>query len=198
MTDQLDNRPVFTVVVGCAGAGKTAWKRENWDRLPNHYFDHDSFAGGVGDGDTRSAKDLGREYVDREIDRAIEARRDFGIESTCPGGPGGELVQRVKARWVQGRGSLHRDAIPADQHRARRAPGSVTHRADVAKLSEHHAVSLSDLREVLDQFDDLEIVDNSEYRGRRPRPVDQIYLEKGVVTWEADTLNGWCATWLGR
>ena len=49
MADQLDNRPVFTVVLGCAGAGKTAWKRDNWDRLPDCCFDHDSFAGGVGD-----------------------------------------------------------------------------------------------------------------------------------------------------
>ena len=28
MAEQLDNRPVFTVVLGGAGAGKTAWKRE--------------------------------------------------------------------------------------------------------------------------------------------------------------------------
>ena len=73
------------------------------------------------------------------------------------------------------------------------------HRADVEKLPEDHAVSLSDLREVLDQFDGLEIIDNSAHHvGRRPRPVDQIYMEKGVVTWEAETLKQWCAAWLGR
>ena len=59
MADQLDNRPVFTVVLGCAGAGKTAWEPENWDRLPDWYFDHDSFAGGVGDWDTAAAKAIG-------------------------------------------------------------------------------------------------------------------------------------------
>ena len=50
MADQLDNRPVFTIVMGCNGAGKSAWKRENYDRLPNPYLDQDSIAGGVGEG----------------------------------------------------------------------------------------------------------------------------------------------------
>ena len=39
VADQLDNRPVFTIVMGCNGAGKSAWKRANQDRLPERYFD---------------------------------------------------------------------------------------------------------------------------------------------------------------
>ena len=85
---ELDNRPVFTVVLGCAGAGKTAWKRDNWDRLRDLYFDHDSFAGGVGDWNTEAAKAMARRYIDEEIAKAIVARLDFGVESTCPDGAG--------------------------------------------------------------------------------------------------------------
>ena len=87
---------MFTVLLGCAGAGKTAWKRNNWDRLPGRYFDHDSFAGGVGDWDTEAAKAMARRYIDEEIAKAIEARLAFGGESTCPSGPGRELVERAK------------------------------------------------------------------------------------------------------
>ena len=47
MADQLDNRPVFTIVMGCNGAGKSAWKRDNYDRLPQQYFYQDSIAGGI-------------------------------------------------------------------------------------------------------------------------------------------------------
>lgn len=39
MADQLDNRPVFTIVMGCNGAGKSAWKRANRGRLPERYCD---------------------------------------------------------------------------------------------------------------------------------------------------------------
>ena len=201
MADQLDNRPVFTVVLGCAGAGKTAWKRENWDRLPTRYFDHNSFAGGVGDWDTESAKARARQVVGQEIDKAMEAGLDFGVESTCPGGPGRELVERVKRAGYRVEAVYIGTESPEInvervEHRVASRTG---HRADVEKLPEDHAVSLSDLREVLDQFDGLEIIDNSaDHVGRRPRPVDQIYMEKGVVTWEAETLKQWCAAWLGR
>jgi len=49
MSDQPDSRPVFTIVMGCNGVGKSAWKRHNYDQLPDHYFDQDSIAGGIGD-----------------------------------------------------------------------------------------------------------------------------------------------------
>ena len=201
MADQLDNRPVFTVVLGCAGAGKTAWKRDNWDRLPDPYFDHDSFAGGVGDWDTEAAKALARRYIDEEIAKAIEARLDFGVESTCPDGPGRELVERTKRAGYRVEGVYIGTESPAiNVERVEYRVASYTgHRADVAKLPVDHAVSLSDLREVLDQFDELEILDNSPHHAdRRPRPVDQVHVEKGLVTWEAETLEGWCARWLGR
>ncbi len=45
MADQLDNRPVFTVVMGCNGVEKSAWKRGNYDLLPDRYYDQDSIAG---------------------------------------------------------------------------------------------------------------------------------------------------------
>ena len=39
---------VFTIVIGCNGARKSAWKRANYDRLPRQYFDQDSIAGSIG------------------------------------------------------------------------------------------------------------------------------------------------------
>ena len=152
MADQLDNRPVFTVVLGCAGAGKTAWKRDNWDRLPDWYFDHDSFAGGVGDWGTEAAKATARRCFDEEIAKAIEARLDIGVESTCPEGPGRELVERATRAGYRVEGVYIGTESPAInvervEHRVASRTG---HRTDVAKLPEDHAVSLSDLREILE------------------------------------------------
>ena len=90
----------------------------NWDRLPNHYFDCHSFAWGVGDWDTETAKAMAHRYVDEEIAEAIEARLDFGVESTCPEGPGRELVGRTKRAGYRVEGVLHRDGVSGHQRRA--------------------------------------------------------------------------------
>ncbi len=39
MADQLDNRPVFIIVMGGDGAGKSARKRLHYDILPTVYVD---------------------------------------------------------------------------------------------------------------------------------------------------------------
>ena len=67
MSDQPDSRPVFTIVMGCNGVGKSAWKRHNYDQLPEHYFDQDSIAGGIGDWNSESARLRTRTFVDDEI-----------------------------------------------------------------------------------------------------------------------------------
>ena len=46
MADQLDSRPVFTIVMARNGAGKSAWKRANYDLLPDRFYDQDSIARG--------------------------------------------------------------------------------------------------------------------------------------------------------
>lgn len=96
MADRLDNRPVFTIVMGCNGAGKSVWKRENYGRLPNPYFDQDAVVGGVGDWDSEQSRARTRQIVDAEIADTIDTRADFGIESPIPSGhPGRETVERV-------------------------------------------------------------------------------------------------------
>ncbi|MDE0125825.1 MAG: hypothetical protein OXN97_14725 [Bryobacterales bacterium] len=35
MSELIDPRPVFTIVMGCSGIGKSAWKRANYDVLPD-------------------------------------------------------------------------------------------------------------------------------------------------------------------
>ena len=48
MAEIMDRRVVFTIVIGCNGTGKSAWKRASYDRLPRQYLDHDSIAGSIG------------------------------------------------------------------------------------------------------------------------------------------------------
>ena len=95
MSELLDPRPVFTIVMGCDGVGKSVWKRKNYDLLPTRYFDQDSIAGGIGDWNNPDARARTRAYVDEQIAEAIGQRLDFGTESTYSGQPGRALVERV-------------------------------------------------------------------------------------------------------
>jgi len=201
MSDQPDDRPVFTIVMGCNGVGKSVWKRANYDRLPNRYFDQDSVAGGIGDWNSESARERTREIVDAEIDKAIRDRYDFGVESTCSGRPGAALMERARKAGYRiegiylGTDSPEINAERVD-HRVRTDTG---HRVDTRRLPERYKYSLSNLRKTGDQFDQLEILDNSAHNtDRRATPTEQLVLENGVLRWQADELRGWCAEWLER
>ena len=108
MADQLDDRPVFTIVMGCNGVGKSAWKRANYDLLPSRYFDLDSVAGGIGDWNSEDARRRTATITELEIQNAIAERVSYGIESTYSGRPGRERVEQAKRTGyrVPGRGHL--------------------------------------------------------------------------------------------
>ena len=63
MAEIIDSRPIFVLVMGCNGCGKSAWKRSNYDSLPEIYFDQDAVAGGIGDWDKADARTRAQEYV---------------------------------------------------------------------------------------------------------------------------------------
>ena len=199
MADQLDNRPVFTIVMGCNGAGKSAWKRDNYDRLPDQYFDQDSVAGGIGDWNSEEARERTRRIVDAEIASAIENRKDFGMESMSSGTPGRVMVKRAKAAGYRIEGVyIGTESPEINAERIRYRVGANTgHWVDVDRLPQRYGFSLSNLRKTAEQFDTLEIVDNSDHNATRvPEPSEQLVLEKGVVASRATVLKPWCETWL--
>ena len=170
MADQLDNHPVFTIVMGCNGAGKSAWKRENYDRLSEHYFDQDSIAGGIGDWNSESARARTREYVDDQIDQAMAARRDFGIESTYSWRPGRAMVERAKAASYRVEGvyiGTDSPEINAERidHRVKTNTG---HHVDVERLPERYRFSLSNIRKTAELL-------------RRPRGGRQLRPRRGAA-----------------
>ena len=125
--------------MACNGAGKSAWKRETCDRLPEHYFDQDSIAGGIGDWNSESARARTREYINDQINQATAARRDFGIESTYSGRPGRAIVKR-ESRQLPRRRRVHRHRPPkinAERidHRVKTDTG---HHVDAERLPERY------------------------------------------------------------
>ena len=201
MGDQLDNRPVFTIVMGCNGAGKSAWKVENRDRLPERYFDKDSIANGVGGWDTPSARERTDEYVDAEIDKALAGRYNFGMESTYSGRPGPELVERAIEAGYRIEGIYIGTANPEiNIERIRtRVENNTGHHVDPERVPDRYRHSLHNLRRTADRFDELTIVDNTEERERGiPDPRTELVLEKGRTAWETRDPASWVTTWKAR
>ncbi len=199
MSELPDPRPVFTIVMGCDGVGKTAWKRNNYDLLPSRYFDRDSFAGGIGDWNSPEAHARTRVYVDAQIEESINQRLDFGTESTYSGQPGPVLVERVIKAGYRVEGvflgtndpQINTDRI---EHRVYSGTG---HRVDPKRIPKLWRSSLSNLLRSAERFDLLRLLDNSEHdEFHLPRPVEQCQLERGKVTWQIEAPAPWCRDWL--
>ena len=201
MADQLDSRPVFIIVMGCNGAGKSAWKRANYDRLPDRYLDQDSIAGGIGDWNSEEARERTKGIFEAQVAEAIKRRQSFGIESTFSGRPGPDMVERVQQAGYRVEGIYLGTESPAINvaRIEKRVLENTGHRVDPERVPERYKWSLSNLRRRVAEFDQLEVLDNSrdDVLGI-PDPVELCCLEKGKVVSkvEPQDMPAWCADWL--
>ena len=194
MSELIDPRPVFTIVMGCNGVGKSTWKRKNYDLLPDRYYDQDSIAGGLGEWSDERARTRTREIVDAEIAECLREELNFGIESTSSSLPGPEMVRRV----------VGMERRSPERHRHGRQPRAAAglesgtgHPVDPRRIPTRWKHSLSNLRRAAERFDLLRVFDNSEPDDfGLPRPVEQCRLERGTVVWRAEQPLPWCVNWL--
>ncbi len=201
MADQLDNRPVFTIVMGCNGAGKSAWKRSSYDILPDRYFDQDSVAGGIGDWNSADARERTAEIVNAGVEKAILERVSYGIESTYSGRPGRERVaQAIQAGYrIEGLYIGTRSPEINIQRVALRVRENTGHYVDPKIIPERYKYSLSNLRRTVDLFDQLVVFDNSRVSPLSVlNPVEQCCLEFGRIVSRINDgeIMSWCRNWL--
>ena len=204
MAELIDNNPVFMTVMGCDGAGKTAWKRANYDALPARYIDQDSIAGGFGDWDDQDNRDRTRDRVAKEIEDYIKQRLDFGMESTFSELPGSSLVDRVIGEGNRVCGVYIGTNSP-DINISRidyRVSAYSGHKVEAARIPQLHAFSLSNLRKYIETFDELELIDNSEEDDilHQPMPLSQAYVIRGEVSLKVprDEVAPWCLNLIER
>ncbi len=199
MSELMDPRPVFTMVMGCDGVGKSTWKRKDYDLLPDRYFDQDSIAGGLGEWSDKRARARTREIVDAEIEECLREGLDFGMESTYSGLPGPEMVRRVARAGYRVEGLYFGTADPRIniERIERRVFVGTGHPVDPERIPVRWKDSLSNLRRTADRFDLLRVFDNSVPDDfGLPRPAEQCRLERGAIVWSAERPLPWCAAWL--
>ncbi len=203
MAELLDPRPRLVLVMGCNGSGKSAWKRANYDRLPERYFDQDSIAGGIGDWNDEATRTRTREYVEGWVDECFAGKLDFGFESTFSGHRGPELLDRALGEGYRVEGYyIGTRSTEVNAGRIEyRVLSNTGHYIDPRRLPERYRWSLSNLRRRLDDFDVVEVVDNSaEAEDRIPIPVVQFMAERGAVRTRLpeEDMAAWCAELLRR
>ena len=201
MAELLDPRPKLVLVMGCNGCGKSAWKRANYDRLPERYFDQDSIAGGIGDWNDAGARARTRGYVEAWVEECFAGELDFGFETTFSGQRG--LLDRALGEGCRVEGYYIGTASPEINARRidYRVLSNTGHLVDPRRLPERYRWSLSNLRRRLDDFDVLEVVDNSEETvDRIPDPVLQFASERGEMKTclAEEGMAAWCSELLRR
>ena len=191
--------PTFTVIMGCNGAGKTTWKRANYDRLPPRHYDLDAVAGGIGDWNNRKVQRRALEIAHAVIDRAVAAGQDFGTEITYAGPPRAGMVRQLREHGyrIEGIyvGTENPDInIERVAHRVRSLTG---HDSEPERIRERHRRSLDNVLRDGAAFDRLVLLDNStHHEDRRPRPTTQCALERGRRQEDAAPAATWCRAWL--
>jgi len=89
--------PKLIIVIGANGAGKTTWCRRHGDQLPEHFYNADAIADGLGDWNSPANQRAARKLVDDRIERHLARNENFGFESTYSGRSGPAIVERARA-----------------------------------------------------------------------------------------------------
>ena len=201
MADIPDNRPTFTIVMGCNGCGKTTWKRANPEILPFLYIDMDSIADGIGDWNDPDRREKALEIAEQNIQEALTERASYGVESTFSGSRGPGQLNTAKEHDYRLQGfyfGTDSPEINADRI-DRRVREQTGHAVDPGVLPTRWEYSLSNLRKHASLFDELVIFDNSlEYDLRYEDPLKLAFFEIGNLSYviaEKDR-PAWFGTWL--
>lgn len=151
--------------MGCDGVGKSAWKRANYDSLPDRYFGQDSFAGGIGGWNSPDARARTRTYVDAQITEAIDRQLDFHMGRTYSGLPGPALVDPVtNAGYRTEAVHIGTEDPSINVERIRfRVFARTGHEVDATRLTTRWKNAMTNLRKTAERFDLLRILDNSQH-----------------------------------
>lgn len=182
MADIPDNRPTFTIVMGCNGSGKAAWKRANRDLLPSLYLDLDSIAEGYGSWDDEQRRVDALEKGNQAVQEALSNKMSYGVESTFSGQRGVNQLNEARSNGYRLLGFYLATSSPDInvERIERRIEQQTGHRVNPDLIPTRWHYSLSNLRKNAELFDELVIYDNSgELDLRYQDPPTMVFIEVG-------------------
>ena len=200
MGDILDNKPPFTIIMGCDGCGKTIWKRANREALATIHIDLDSIADGIGNWDDEECRDEALRFSEAKIAECLREHQPYGVESTYSGPRGPKQVTLAKQHGYRIHGyylgtSSPEINIERINQRVRERTG---HWVDPKSIPNRWAFSLSNLKKTVELFDELTIYDNSlDYNLGVEEPPTMAFFERGygMLLVKDNEIPEWFSQW---
>ena len=155
--------PELAIVIGANGAGKSTWRQNNRESLPQHFYDADSIAEGLGSYDNPALQREARQLVDRRIAQHLERHESFGFESTYSGGSRPDIVRRAHALGYDVRAvfiGTHEPELNIKRVAAR-VERRTGHRVPSEEIERRWHASRSNLVATAPLFSTIDLVDNS-------------------------------------
>ncbi|MCY4657798.1 MAG: zeta toxin family protein [Gammaproteobacteria bacterium] len=207
MVDIQDDQPTFTIVMGCNGSGKTAWKRANREVLAGVYLDLDTLADGVGDWDSEVTREEVAAFGEVLVEQCLNEHQSYGLESTYSDEQGVNQVTQAKEHGYRIHGYFlgTRSAEINLERINQRVLLRTGHKGETELLAAYWYSSLVNLRRTVELFDELTIFDNSEdYNlGFEDLPA-MVFFQQGHSTLlvknreRPDWFKDWYVGWLKR
>ena len=121
--------PKLIIVIGANGAGKSTWCRRDGDQLPEHFYNADAIADGLGGWNSPTNQRAARKLVDDRIERHLARNDDFGFESTYSGRSRPAIIECARGLGLRNHRDIPRHPTTGDQHPAGSSSRRDTHRA---------------------------------------------------------------------
>jgi predicted ABC-type ATPase len=160
--------PRLTIVIGSNGAGKSTWCRNHRDTLPEHFYNPDSIAEGMGDWNSRSRQREAGEFVRRRIKEHLEKKESFGFETTYSGRSSPRIVERAKTLGYEVRAVFigTRDPEINVERVAARVKSQTGHGVGTSDIRRRWSTAQDNLARTAEAIDRIELLDNSEKSAR--------------------------------
>ena len=160
--------PKLTIVIGANGAGKSTWCQSHREELPEHFYNADSIAQGLGDWNSPTKQRAARELVDSKIKDHLEANEDFGFESTYSGRSRPGIVERAKALGYETKAvfiGTRRPEINIERV-ASRVAAQTGHDVPTAEVQRRWTAAQDNLVRTAHAIARIDVVDNSARKAR--------------------------------
>lgn len=155
--------PRLVIVIGGNGAGKTTWTNRHRNVLPVRFYNADSIAAGLGDWNDGARQREARQVVDRQIDERLNARDDFGFESTYSGRSRPAIVERARTCGYEISAVFIGTESPEInvQRVAERTKTGTGHAVEPSEIRRRWQASQDNLTRTFQALSTIEIIDNS-------------------------------------
>ena len=154
-------RPVFVLVAGGSGSGKSLWVSQNRHLvLPNHY-DADAVARGFRLPNHPQALGRAFEEVDRTVEAHLRKKKSFSLENTYSRTASIQAVEKAYESGYRVRVYFLGTLDPAvNIHRVRSRAAAGGHPVPSDGIRNSHRKSVSNLVRTWDLFDEVFLIDS--------------------------------------